>query len=66
MELHEFTDEAINYILQALEDQTHTSSGKPLSAWEFSFIESVTDQWARYKRLSDKQKEVLGSIWEKI
>ena len=60
MELSELTDKAVDYILDALADE------KRLSEWEKNFVESVSDQWTRARRLSDKQKEVLGRVWDKV
>jgi len=60
MELSELTDKAIDYILSGLADEQR------LTQWEKSFVESVSDQWTRSRRLSDKQKEVLGRIWDKV
>lgn len=39
------------------------SPNKELSKWEMDFIESVTDQWERYHRLSDRQIEILERIY---
>lgn len=58
MELSELTDKAIDYILDGID------TGR-LSSWEQSFVESVSDQWARNRKLSDRQKEILGNIWDK-
>jgi hypothetical protein len=58
MELSELTDKAIDYILDGLENAG-------LTLWELNFYESVKDQWERRHSLSDKQKEVLGKIWDK-
>ena len=66
MQPEELTDKAIDYMVDHLIGLTHCSNGKPLSSWELSFIESVSDQWTRSKRLSEKQKEVLGNIWDKV
>lgn len=59
MELSELTDKAIDYILGELADQR-------LSAWENSFVESISDQWAKRRSLSDRQKEILGKIWDRV
>jgi len=59
MELSELTDKAIDYILSHLETELH------LTEWEKGFIESISDQWTRNRRLSDRQKEVLGQIWDR-
>ncbi len=61
MELSELTDKAIDYILGELSDQ-HPK----LSVWENSFVESIADQWTKRRSLSDKQKEILGKIWDKF
>ena len=58
MKQEELTDQAIDYILSGLELDR-------LSAWEQSFVESISDQWTRNRRLSERQKEVLGNIWDK-
>jgi hypothetical protein len=60
MELSELTDKAIDYILDGLADE------KRLSQWEKNFVESIADQWGTRRSLSDKQKEVLGRIWDKF
>jgi hypothetical protein len=60
VELSELTDKAVDYILDALKDE------RKLSDWEKNFVESVSDQWTRARRLSDKQKEVLGRVWDKV
>ena len=36
-----------------------------LSKWEEAFIESVNSQWTHCRRLSERQKEILGIIWDK-
>ena len=58
MELSELTDKAIDYILDGIQTER-------LSDWERNFVESVSDQWIRNRRLSDRQKEILGKIWDK-
>ncbi len=60
MELSEITDKAIDYMLSELADNLK------LTSWEKDFVESITDQWERRRSLSDKQKEILGRIWEKV
>ena len=60
MKPEEFTDKAIEYILDELADE------RKLTAWEKSFVESISDQWNRVHRLSERQKEILGEIWEKL
>lgn len=58
MNAEELTDKAIDYILDGIQTER-------LSDWERNFIESVDDQWTRNRKLSDRQKEVLGQIWDK-
>jgi hypothetical protein len=45
------------HILENMDDST-------LGKWEKSFFYSVRDQWERNRKLSDKQKEKLGEIWD--
>lgn len=59
MEQAELTDKAIDYILDGLSTETR------LTAWEKNFVESLTDQWSGRRSLSEKQKEVLGKLWDK-
>ncbi len=58
MKQEELTDNAIDYILDGIQVER-------LNDWERSFVESVSDHWVRHRRLSDKQKEILGRIWDK-
>ena len=58
MNHEELTDEAIDYILEGIQTDH-------LNDWERSFVESIGDQWQRNRRLSDKQKEVLGKLWDR-
>lgn len=58
MKAEELTDKAIDYIID-------NSSTDPMSDWERDFFESVSEQWQRNRRLSEKQKEILGRIWDK-
>jgi hypothetical protein len=58
MKQEELTDEAIDFIVEGM----NTSF---LNEWENQFFESVSEQWQRNRRLSDKQKEILGRIWDK-
>jgi hypothetical protein len=60
MELGEMTDKAIDYIVDGLSSETR------LNEWEKNFVESITDQWFSRRSLSDKQKEILGRIWDKF
>lgn len=58
MKQEELTDSAIDYIFENYEPTL-------LTKWELTFIESVEDQWKRNRRLSERQKEILGNIWDK-
>jgi hypothetical protein len=58
MKQEELTEKAIDYILDGIQTEH-------LSDWERGFVESVSDQWTRNRKLSDRQKEVLGKIWDK-
>ena len=58
MNHEELTDEAIDYILEGIQTDR-------LNDWERNFVESIGDQWQRNRRLSDKQKEVLGKLWDR-
>ena len=64
MELSELTDKAIDYIIDGLCD--NLAMDRPtLSKWERDFVVSVEEQWRNKRWLSDKQKEILGKIWDK-
>jgi hypothetical protein len=39
---------------------------KVLTPWEEDFIESITDQLDAGKKLSERQLEILDSIYEKV
>ncbi len=39
------------------------SEGRGLSKWELGFMESITDQFAEYGAISDKQEEILERIY---
>lgn len=58
MELHELTDDAIDYILE----NVNTSK---CNLKDRQFVESVADQWDRKRWLSDGQKQWLGDIWDR-
>ena len=58
MKPEELTESAIDHIMENMELAS-------MSEWEISFYESVSDQWTRFRRLSDRQKEILGKIWDK-
>jgi len=65
MDINEITDKAIDYMLPRLVDEAAADSPK-LSEWEKTqFIPSIVDQWERRRSLSEKQKEILGRIWDK-
>jgi hypothetical protein len=65
VELNELTDKAIDYIIDGLCDDLAMDRPK-LNDWERKFVISVEDQWRRNRSLSDKQKETLGKIWDRI
>ena len=65
MELSEFTDKAIDYIIDGCCDELAKDRPR-LNEWERNFIISVEDQWSKKRWLSDKQKESLGKIWDKL
>jgi hypothetical protein len=60
VELEEMSNSAIDTIFEGLEDQMDK-----LTKWERDFVESVSDQFTRTRSLSDKQKLILGKIWDK-
>lgn len=37
--------------------------GRSLTKWELDFMESITDQFAQFGRISDKQEEILERIY---
>lgn len=57
MNLEELTASAIDYIIANMDSDR-------LTDWEKQFFESISDQWERNRRLSDKQKLRLGEIWD--
>jgi hypothetical protein len=57
MKLEELTDSAIDFILSGMNTDF-------LNDWEKQFFESVTEQWELHRKLSVKQKEILGRIWD--
>lgn len=66
MELSEITDKALDYMLPDLESRVAVDDPK-LSQWEKEqFIPSIIEQWSRVRRLTDRQKEILGKIWDKL
>ena len=58
MKSEELTDKAVDFIIDGMNTDF-------LSEWENGFFESVSEQWQRARRLSEKQKEILGNIWDK-
>lgn len=58
MNLEELTDTAIDHIFEHMDV-------KVLSEWELGFVESTQDRWERVRKMSDRQKEVLGEIWDR-
>jgi hypothetical protein len=43
--------------------QVNEEATKPLTKWEESFMESITDQFERTGRLSERQIEILERIY---
>lgn len=39
------------------------TEGRNLTAWELSFMESITDQFERWETLSERQIEILEQIY---
>lgn len=58
MQPSELTDAAVKYILENMDTSR-------LTDWELNFFESVSDQYARKRNLSERQREILGQIWDK-
>ena len=61
MELSELDEKGLNYIFANVD-----LDDRRITKWERGFIESVADQWERKKFLTDRQKETLGKIWDKL
>jgi hypothetical protein len=55
------TNEQVALAAHMIAELEHPS--KPLTTWEESFVESVTDQWERRHWLSDRQLEILERIY---
>lgn len=58
MRQEEMTNTGVDYIIAGMNTDY-------LTEWEKSFFESVSEQWEKHRKLSEKQKEVLGRIWDK-
>lgn len=58
MKAEELTDSAIDYIVKGMNTDF-------LTDWEKGFFESVSEQWDRRRSLSEKQREILGRLWDK-
>jgi hypothetical protein len=43
-----------------------TARESRLSEWEAGFIESITEALHNGKSLTERQEEILNSIWEKV
>lgn len=54
----ELTDKKIDVILAGLDPLK-------LGKWESEFLASVKEWWGKRRKLSDKQKQRLGEMWEK-
>lgn len=55
----QYDDDTIAHFIEQVND----NASKPLTAWERSFMESITDQWERSSYLSDRQVEILERIY---
>lgn len=53
---------------EALEDCSSALSATncPFTPWEKEFVESVYEQFQARSTLSDKQKDILAKIWDKV
>ena len=49
------------WILEQLESQE-----SKLSEWERNFVQSLQEQIGKGRKLSMKQRDVLGNIWDKL
>lgn len=64
MDTQELTDKALDYMLPALKVLADDNDQR-LSEFEKQFIPSVFVQWGRTRKMSLKQREILGRIWDK-
>lgn len=57
-----------NIIQEALDDcfNAITTRNCPFTDWEKEFLESVSEQWDERQRLSEKQRDTLKDIWDKV
>lgn len=55
-------------VQEAIEDCQNAmpASNCPFTKWECDFIDSVAEQFEARGRLSEKQRETLQSIWDKV
>ena len=55
-------------IPEAIEDCCSALDARncPFTAWEKEFVESIYEQWDDKGWLSERQKEVLQKIWNKV
>jgi hypothetical protein len=53
---------------EALDDcnSALTASNCPFTAWEKEFVESVGEQWEERQFLSEKQRDTLRRVWDKV
>jgi len=58
MKPEELTDSAIDYIVAGMNTDR-------LNDWENDFFASISEQWERNRSLTERQKEILGRIWDK-
>ena len=65
MKVEELTDKALDYMLPALKALADDNDQR-LSEFEKQFIPSVFVQWGRVRKMSPKQREIIGKIWDKV
>lgn len=65
MKIEEVTDKALDYMLPWLQDLAKADDRR-FSDFEKQFIPSVVAQWARARKMSPKQREIIGKIWDKV
>jgi len=51
-----------NEVIQDWIEQIN-NEGVNLTDWEIQFMESITEQWDKWQRLSDRQEEILERIY---
>lgn len=54
-----YDDDDISEWIYRVNNESH----KPLTSWESQFMESITEQWDKTRRLSERQREILERIY---